>query len=68
MSEHVTLNITNDKLIVHTSHDNRTFMCNDYMQVIRYLERILTKEELLCLEKSIYNACKLKGMNIDDLY
>lgn len=68
MSEHITLSITNDKLIVHTSHDNRIFMCNDYMQVIRYLENILTEEELLRLEKSIYNTCKLKGMDIDDLY
>ena len=68
MREYLTLNIADDKLIIHTSHDNRIFMCNDYMQMIRYLERILTEEELLRLEKSIYNACKLKGMNIEDLY
>ena len=68
MSEYVTLNITDDKLIIHTSHDNKTLICDNYMQMIRYLENILTKDELLLFEKSIYNGCKIKGINIGDLY
>lgn len=64
-SNQLSISITKDGFLVNT-YDNKMIMFNDSLQLIKYLQNVLTEKELTDLENSLLCACKLKRMKLLD--
>lgn len=65
MNEQLSISITKDGFLVN-AYDNKMIMFDNSLQLIEYLQKVLTDKELTELENTLFNVCKLKGMKLPD--
>lgn len=64
-NDQLSISITKEGFLVNT-YDNKMIMFDNSLQLIEYLQDILTDKELTELENTLFNVCKLKGMKLPD--